>query len=979
MEASDRLDAASAMGGRPDAVRPRSLQGRILRALLSIASATLLVRVMGMGMQVVVTSRFGEGPAMDAYFIAAAVPLLVAGVIAAAMEASVVPVYTRLRTAGDNEQAFRLSSTLLHLVLIVAIVATLLMLVFRRQVVLLSGPAAGPVRLHEAAALAPVLFPVLVVTLVLALLESILNAEGQFGWPAFAGVLVPLSMAISVLVAGKTLGVATLGIGMLCGLGLQSGAFVLRMRRAKIPYRPVLDIHSPALGAVFAAAWPALLGSCIASVSPLVDQIFASALSAGNISALSYALRLIGVPTGVIFGAVAHAVLPYLSQQAAARDMRGFKATLRLYTWVIGIGTILSTILLVVLAHPLVRILFQRGAFSAADADRTAIILIGFAVGLLPMGLDFLLASVFSALGQTRVNMYASVFSVTTNAILDYFFARAWQGLGIALATSAFYAGGLPILLFTLRRMIGRLELLTPPPELLHVLHVLRAARPRRGVAPARPETRVPDRLRSIPLYIGTLVAASALGIAIAGQDALTALRLVLGLPIIAALLRYRYALLVCWVSLGALVGSNVPLFNGAHIDTALTAATLLSLPLLLNKGAFKRLPALALLLAYFLWMLLGIAVSPLDRVTFLQQWAIFLDLVPLAMLTITEISTRRRLSRFIDLALVTPTAIALYGIYGYVMHQNVITDPTGLTRITSVFDNGPALGLFLSIVAPLALYRVFTARKAPRLAASLVFCILLLALVLTFSRGAIASLALYPVIVIPLLPSRALKVGATCGALVLAALTAVLAIVGNVPIFSRFLSSDVTTLNGRTYLWGLLLQHFDPTQLLGGGLYAADVLLGHQHKIAPAGGTNPSKLLEAHSLFLATLYNSGIIGLTLLILMFVAVAVGLIAGMRQARGDHRTLFVMSFLTLVIALVQQVEGGDLFFQSIGPFFWVIIALPFAHCWSGPGAPATSMSALLAQAAPPHATSGRLVWREKSVPPVVAFDPNGATP
>jgi putative peptidoglycan lipid II flippase len=349
------------------------------------------------------------------------------------------------------------------------------MLLFRRPVILMSAPAADPFRMELAAGLALVIFPSLVLTVGLALLESILNAEGQFGWPAYAGLLVPLASAISVLVAGKSLGVVTLGIGTLIGLCLQGGAFIIRLRRARLHYRPILDVHNPALGPLMRVAWPALLASVISGASPLIDQMFASALSAGSISALNYALKLISVPTGVIFAAVGRAALPHLSRQAGLHQMRDFKSTLRLYLWVVGIGTVLLTALMLVLAHPLVQVLFQRGAFSAADTDHTAITLIGFVVGLLPLALNFLLADAFCALGKTRVNMSMAVFGLSANALFDYLLSRLWGSLGIALATSAIYACGLPIWLFTLRRMIGNLDLLTPPPELLRLLHAARS------------------------------------------------------------------------------------------------------------------------------------------------------------------------------------------------------------------------------------------------------------------------------------------------------------------------------------------------------------------------------------------------------------------------------------------------------------------------------------------------------------------------
>src|SRR5260221_8567678 len=126
-----------------------------------------------------------------------------------------------------------------------------------------------------------------------------------------------------------------------------------------------MNLRNPEIGAVLMVAWVAPFSVLISQVSPLVDQIFASALSAGSISALNYSLKLISVFTGVIFVSVGRATLPPLSRQASMNDMKAFKETLRLYLWIVGIGTTVLAALTLLLAHPLVRILFQRGAFTA--------------------------------------------------------------------------------------------------------------------------------------------------------------------------------------------------------------------------------------------------------------------------------------------------------------------------------------------------------------------------------------------------------------------------------------------------------------------------------------------------------------------------------------------------------------------------------------------------------------------------------------
>src|SRR5438128_9068468 len=161
-----------------------SVNKQIFHALLRLASAALLIRVMGMLNQIVVTDRFGAGARMDAYFVASSLPLLLAQLIISAIEFSVIPVYARVCTQGTKEQKSKLFSTLLNLVAVGTALLTLVIYIFRRQVVFLVAPALDPFRAGLAVDLAPFIFPVLLLMVVIGFLESLLNTEGQFGWPA---------------------------------------------------------------------------------------------------------------------------------------------------------------------------------------------------------------------------------------------------------------------------------------------------------------------------------------------------------------------------------------------------------------------------------------------------------------------------------------------------------------------------------------------------------------------------------------------------------------------------------------------------------------------------------------------------------------------------------------------------------------------------------------------------------------------------
>jgi len=292
----------------------------------------------------------------------------------------------------------------------------------------------------------------------------VLNAEGQFGWPAYAGLLVPLCMALLTLLFSHAWGIAVLCVGMLVGTGLQLLAVVLRLTRARLRYHFVLDLDA-SLRQLWQVAWPVLMGALILQGGSLVDQIFASTLVAGSISACAYALKLVSLMIGVLFVSVGRAAFPHLARQANLVDpeFRAFKETLRLALWSVTLCTLTCSLALLLLGRPLVRLLFQHGAFTSTQAQTTALILSGFAPGLIPMAAGFLLTRAFNALGETRIPMLMALVSVMANALLDALFARLWQGPGIALATSAVSLLVTLLLLWLLRRRIGHLGLWQVP------------------------------------------------------------------------------------------------------------------------------------------------------------------------------------------------------------------------------------------------------------------------------------------------------------------------------------------------------------------------------------------------------------------------------------------------------------------------------------------------------------------------------------
>lgn len=933
------VEALITPSARLVAIRVKSANKNIFRALLSLSSANLLIRLMGLVNLIIVTARFGQGPQMDAYVVASTLPILLGQLLGSSLEASIIPTYAALRAKGGKEKASRFFSTLLNLFIISAILLTVMMFIFREPLLRISAPGTDQGVLDQTLALAPVVFPVLIFVILSSYMECLLNAEGTFGLPAYAGLLVPLVTATFVLLMGNRNGVFAIGLGTLVGQCIQLCVITFRARKAKLKYYFVLDLRMPDIRSVATRALPTLSGGVMGLASPIIDQIFASYQTEGTIAAISNALKITSVVTGVIFAAAGRAILPYLSAQIAMKDMKAFKGTLRLYLWGSAVVTFFISVFMILFSHLIITILFRRGAFTDQDVNLTAITLTGFAIGLVPMSVGFILSRAFLALGKNRFLMFVTLITIFLNAIFDAIFGRLWQSFGIAFATSLYYFCTMGILIFVLFRSIGKFDLLKPPPELLNAVWKV-GLEPYYNKWQAWQEKNIEEQGISLHEFYQVLsrwflvVIVFAAGIYGSIVNGLLTVRVAFGSIVLLCLLRYQYALLLGWASLNALIGSPLPFFNGNNLLSGLTLPTFLLLFYIPTRVALTRMRALPFLFGLLFWIFLTVWFSPMPSAgEFFTYWSIIFDFFGVCVLVILIIDSQKRLLTFIDVVHIPAIFIALYGLWGYVTRSVGILDTsTGSFRITSIFTTSPpGLALYLSIILPLTVYRIWTLQGLKRLGSIAVLVLFSVTIALTFSRGPLLIVPLSSIIIIPLLPVKRARTFVLLSYLIVAVLSVILALMLHLAIFDRFLSSDLTSLNGRTDLWAALLNHFDPTRLQGYGFQASDILLA---QLQVTSGTTGVVGTVSHNLYLETMYNYGLIGLTFLLLTFLIQGFSLLHQWFISRSiQHRFFLALALWTLISATVQCIEVNDLWdSQQIGIYFFIVMALPFATCW-----------------------------------------------
>jgi O-antigen ligase len=328
---------------------------------------------------------------------------------------------------------------------------------------------------------------------------------------------------------------------------------------------------------------------------------------------------------------------------------------------------------------------------------------------------------------------------------------------------------------------------------------------------------------------------------------------------------------------------------------------------------------------------LLSIDRSPYEPTRFLTYWLVHLCFGALAVLVIQHATTRRRLDGLVDVILLQATFIAGYGIWAWFAGDYGVRDKDmpSLFRTGSTFADPLRLAFFLTTVFPVAIYRTAAARTAITRVAGLV-CIatLLVTTVLTSSRGPALSTVIAGAVAACFVSSTILRLSFVAGPALLWVMGLAMASFNDVSMLHRFANDDIGTLNGRTRLWQAVFEHFEASRLLGEGMGAADALLRKLNVTHEDGGFIGR---TPHNLFVSTLYDHGIVGVVLLLVLFIALAWGLWR-LSPVSADHRVFRAAAIATLVNVAILSFEMPDFWKQSIGPYIWVILALPFAYVW-----------------------------------------------
>jgi len=424
-------------------------------------------RILGVVREQVLAALFGAGNAMDAYNVAYRIPNLVRDLFAeGAMSSAFVPTFTRHLTTAGRESAWRLANYVVNGLIVITLVIIVAGMVFAEPLVDLFAGAyrSVPGKFELTVFLTRLMLPFLVFVALAAACMGMLNSLHRFFIPALSPAtynVATISCALLLVPLMPGLGlepITAIAFGTLLGGIAQLALQWPILRREGFSYRPMIDWHDEGLRRVLVLMGPGTIGLAATQVNVFVNTVLATGEGTGAVSWLNYAFRLMYLPIGLFGISIATATLPAVSRHAALDEEGRVREDVADGLTLMLMLNVPATIGLVVLATPIVRVIFERAAFTPADTAATAAALQFYAVGLVGYSVVRIASPVFYALGQNRTPVFISVATVLLNAGLNIALVRVMGYRGLALGTSIAALFNAALLMVLLRRRLDGIE-----------------------------------------------------------------------------------------------------------------------------------------------------------------------------------------------------------------------------------------------------------------------------------------------------------------------------------------------------------------------------------------------------------------------------------------------------------------------------------------------------------------------------------------
>jgi len=402
-----------------------------MASLLAVIS-----KLLGFAREAAMAAVFGASASTDAYFVAQNIPTVLFSVVGSALTAVAVPVFVEYRSGGKHHEFERLVWSSGNLVLLGSALLSAVGILFAEPLTRLVAPGFASEAVATAKSLAQIMMFLIMFQALSGWATGVLNAHQHFLAPAAVGLPLNMICILGILLASTNQNIHLVAWATLIGGASQFFIQIPPLHRQLQHYRWLLDFSHPGLRKMARLGVPVIVGVSCNQVNILIDRMLASGLEPGSISALSYAQRVLQLPYGLLAAPILMVLYPSLANYASSEDWVGLRRALNRGLTSLALLFVPVTVGMLVLRVPLIRFLFERGAFDSSDTARTSIAFLFYGSSLLFIVWRDYLIRVCYVMNDSRTPMWTALVSTLLNIVLNLVLVGRYGIAALAFATA---------------------------------------------------------------------------------------------------------------------------------------------------------------------------------------------------------------------------------------------------------------------------------------------------------------------------------------------------------------------------------------------------------------------------------------------------------------------------------------------------------------------------------------------------------------
>ena len=427
---------------------------KVAKATLGLMIVTMISKVIGFVREMVLTYAYGTSMTSDAYIMALSIPEVLFTAIGAALATIFIPLYNENKVKGGSNESLNFTNNIINIVVLISGILTILGVIFAQPLVKIFAMDFEGEKLRLTIDFARIMIPSLIFIGLKNIMVSYLQLNDSFIATGLVGYPYNAIVIASIILSTKT-SEYLLPLGTFFGMVSQFLILYFVARKKNYKYSRYLNFKEGYIKKIGVLVMPVFIGIAVNQINAVVDKSLASTLETGVITALHAANRLNLFVMGLFITTIVTVVYPMLSELSFDSDKSKFIDTIRKSINSIIILVLPIIVGAIVLSTPIVRVLFERGAFNSYSTELTSSALIFYSIGLIGSGLRDIVGKVFYSLQDTKTPMINGAIGMGLNIILNLILIRYMGHKGLALATSLSSIIAILLLMSSLTKKIG--------------------------------------------------------------------------------------------------------------------------------------------------------------------------------------------------------------------------------------------------------------------------------------------------------------------------------------------------------------------------------------------------------------------------------------------------------------------------------------------------------------------------------------------